>query len=144
MSTSDLTRATGAPPRSAAAEVAEASPVNDALTALTGELRQKLAALAGTPDSGTEMVIGLFPYGHRAVLESYKLITSSVSGSARKSEEDAEENPRLQVHLTDLGRQVIEACASSQSDTRELVERAQALHRRFSAELAFETEEAES
>ena len=143
MSGSNPTQAMGAPPQSVAVEVAEATPVNDALTALTGELRQKLAALAGTPDSGIELAIGLFPYGHRAILESYKLITTSVSRSARKSE-DVEEDPRLQVHLTDLGRQVIEACVTSQGDTRELVERAQALHRRFSDKLEFETEEAES
>jgi hypothetical protein len=143
MSASNLTQALRVLPQSTVAEASEVSSVGAALTALTGELRQKLAALSGTPDDGIELAIGLFPFGHRAILQSYELITTSVSRSGRKDEE-VEENPRLQVHLTPLGRQVIEACAVSLRETQDLVERAQELHQRFSDKLEFETEEAES
>ncbi len=82
------------------------------------------------------MIIGLFPYGHRTLLENYELISTSLSGSARKSEsENDSESPRLQVHLTDLGREVIESCVASREEVDDLVRRARELHSRFSDHL---------
>jgi len=131
MSASNLAEGVGASSPPPDRDTTERSPVEDALEALTGELRQKLAKLAGTPEEEAETIIGLFPYGHRAVLENYKLISSSLAG---RSEDDAE-NPRLHVRLTDLGREVIDSCVASQEEVDDLAQRSRELHDRFSDHL---------
>lgn len=119
-----------------------------ALMALPGELRERLARLAGARDEDAEVAIATFDYGYRAVLESYDLITTSLPGTAlpgrARKERPEVSDPRLRVNLTDLGRAVIAACAAPTSDSEEIAERAQQLHHRFMEELAFETEEASS
>lgn len=134
MSASNLAEGGGASSQPADGEKTERSPLEGALEALTGELRQKLAQLAGTPEEEAETIIGLFPYGYRTVLENYKLIGTSLARSARRPEGDAE-NPRLQVHLTDLGRGVIDSCAASREEVDDLMQRVRQLHDRFSDNL---------
>lgn len=130
--------------RPAAAEPPAVQPLEAALMALTEELRDSLGALAGSPDEFAEQAIGIFPYGHRVILQTYDLITTSTSRPKGQEAEEGAEDPRLKVHLTDLGRQVIAVCASPSGAVGDVAARAEELHRRFQNDLPFETREAES
>lgn len=76
--------------------------MNAAMTALPAPLERKLAALDGAPADAAEAAITLFPFGYRALLEAYDLITTTGDG------------PQTRVSLTPLGLAVIAACAQGE------------------------------
>jgi hypothetical protein len=119
-------------------------PLEAAMMALTEELRESLGALAGSPDEFAEQAIGIFPYGHRAILQTYDLITTSTSRSKERVAGERGEDPRLKIHLTDLGRTVIATCASPRAAGEDVAARAEQLRRRFQNDLPYKTREAES
>jgi hypothetical protein len=100
-----------------------------ALEALDDDLKARLAMLGDAPERIAELAIGLMPMGYRSLLEGYDLVEAvPLEGS---EEGIAEGNdPRQRLHLTDLGRAVIAACAQSAHGLRpdvDLDERAERL-----------------
>lgn len=143
MSVSALSGSAPEPPRRDRSRYGDLGAADAALAALSAELRQRLAALDNAPDDAVEAAIGLMPYGHRALLESYELI-ETIHPAAAASTEGA--SPR-RAHLTDLGRTVADLCArpeSSDGEAANLAARAEALHRQYADRLPFEAAEAES
>jgi hypothetical protein len=79
-----------------------ASSVEDALSYLPEHLRITLALLRSADDDLAELTLAALPLGSRLTLDQLGLIDK-----ARPREPDAP----LVVHITDLGREVMTACA---------------------------------
>jgi hypothetical protein len=89
---------------------------DDAIEALPESLRGRLAALAGAPVEAVEAAIGLFPYGHRALLEAFRLTNTRTPTAVGEAAVEQVQDAQQRIDLTPLGRAVVEALAQRSID----------------------------